>query len=164
MININMAKRYCKDDISKIENYEQAINDKTQTWHCHHRLELTLDGEFAHTREELIRLEMYYKRPYFELIFLANKEHAKIHGVFKRYNKSLSHHNKMVNNNPMFRKEARKKTSLRQTGKNNSNYGFKSEFGRKFFEHFGITKFSNPLLYSRERSYWVCHNKKCRWE
>ena len=62
MINIEKAKRYCKDDIRKIENYDLAITDITQTWICHHRLELTLDGELAHTPKELMRLEMYYKK------------------------------------------------------------------------------------------------------
>lgn len=80
MINIKNVEQYCKDDISKIENYEQAIADKAQTWNCHHRLELTLDGEFAHTKEELERLDMYYNRPYFELIFLSKAEHFRLHG------------------------------------------------------------------------------------
>lgn len=39
MINIGSTKAYCKDDITKIENYEKAIADKTQTWAIHHRLE-----------------------------------------------------------------------------------------------------------------------------
>ena len=73
-------KRICKDDISKIENYEQAINDKENMWICHHRLELTLDGEYAHSAKELDRLGMYYNRPYFELIFLTKTEHGKLHG------------------------------------------------------------------------------------
>jgi hypothetical protein len=73
-------KRICKDDISKIENYEQAINDKENMWVCHHRLELTLDGEFAHSAEELDRLGMYYNRPYFELIFLTRTQHGELHG------------------------------------------------------------------------------------
>ena len=29
MINEKYAKQFCKDDISKIENYNLAINDKT---------------------------------------------------------------------------------------------------------------------------------------
>jgi len=56
MISGWLSKKYCKDEISKIENYEQAINDKENIWEIHHRLELTLEGEFAHTREELKRL------------------------------------------------------------------------------------------------------------
>lgn len=78
MIGLKRIKRYCRDDISKIENYEQAIND-TETWVCHHRLGLTLDGEKACTKEDLIRFGMYYNRPYFELIFLPKKEHDALH-------------------------------------------------------------------------------------
>lgn len=48
MINERLAKAYCRDDIYKIENYDKAIADTTQTWICHHRLELTLDGEYMH--------------------------------------------------------------------------------------------------------------------
>ena len=81
MINERYARSFCKDDISKIENYEQALNDNTQTWHCHHRLELTVNGEFAHTRGELIRANMYYARPYYELIFLTRNDHAALHST-----------------------------------------------------------------------------------
>lgn len=40
----------------------------------------------------------------------------------------------------------------------------KSEFGRKFKEHFGITSYENPKLYYREIHWYYNHNKKCRWE
>lgn len=86
MIDIRRAQKYCKDDPSKIENYEKAIADSTQTWDLHHRLELTLDGEYAHSREELKRMDMYYNRPYFELIFMTASEHARLH----RKGKALS--------------------------------------------------------------------------
>ena len=36
MINV---KKFCCEDISKIENYAAAIADTTQTWECHHRME-----------------------------------------------------------------------------------------------------------------------------
>lgn len=73
------SKRYCKDDLSKIENYDKAIADQTCTWHVHHRLELTLDGDNALSIKDLIRMNMYYHRPYFELIFLSPAEHASVH-------------------------------------------------------------------------------------
>ena len=79
MINKNSTKLYCRDDISKIENYEQAINDKEHKWVCHHRLEFTINGEFAHTSKELKRMGMYYHRPYFELIFMKRIEHRHLH-------------------------------------------------------------------------------------
>lgn len=83
MISERYAKMFCKDDISKIENYDKAIADTTQTWVCHHRLGLTLDGEFAHNKEDLIRLDMYYQRPYFELIFITHSEHDRLHNCGK---------------------------------------------------------------------------------
>lgn len=79
MINEKQAKKYCRDDISKIENYDKAIADTTQTWHLHHRLELTLDGEFALSHKQLKMHDMYYNRPYYELIFLTPKEHIRLH-------------------------------------------------------------------------------------
>ena len=93
MINEHELKRKCKGDYHLIENYDKALNDNSQTWECHHRLELTLDGEFAHTSKELERLDMYWDRPYFELIFLTNSEHKKLHSKGEnnpRYNKPIS--------------------------------------------------------------------------
>ena len=45
MINENKAKRFCREDISLIENYDKAINDATGVWHCHHRREIGDNGE-----------------------------------------------------------------------------------------------------------------------
>lgn len=71
---------YCKQgEFERIENYELAKADNFKGWDIHHRLELTLDGEYAHSKEDLIRLDMYYNRPYFELIFLTRTEHNKLH-------------------------------------------------------------------------------------
>ena len=78
MINERLVRTYCKD-YTKIENYEKAIADTTQTWHCHHRLELTLDGEPALTAAQLKMHDMYYHRPYYELIFLTPEEHISMH-------------------------------------------------------------------------------------
>ena len=39
-----------------------------------------------------------------------------------------------------------------------------SEFGRKFKEHFGITKYENSKLYNKEQMWYYRHNHKCRWE
>ena len=79
MINEKAVSKYCRDDLSKIDNYEKAIADTTQTWVIHHRLELTLDGEPALTSKQLKMHDMYYNRPYYELIFLTDAEHRKLH-------------------------------------------------------------------------------------
>ena len=93
MINEIQAHKFCRDDISKIENYDKAIADTSQTWVIHHRLELTLDGEFALTPEQLKMHDMYYNRPYYELIFLTRAEHILIHN----YGQSSETRKKRVN-------------------------------------------------------------------
>lgn len=106
MINNSKAKLFCRDDISLIENYNEAIADTENVWVCHHRLELTLDGEFANSAEDLIRHGMYYKRPYFELIWLPKNVHRQMHGI-----------KKALSNNTL------KKLSDKQKGINNSMHG-----------------------------------------
>lgn len=63
-----------------IAGYSEAIASD-ELYVIHHVLELTLDGEQAHTVDELKRLGMYYKRPYFELVFLPTREHSRIHNT-----------------------------------------------------------------------------------
>lgn len=61
-------RRFCRDSIERIENYDKAVEDKSKTWVLHHRLELTIEGQFALSRDDLISMGMYYHRPAFELI------------------------------------------------------------------------------------------------
>ena len=79
MINIKQAKLYCNGDITQIENYEKAINDKTQIWVCHHRKE-TDEGLYM---RQLIQKNLYYNIPPNELIFLTRSEHGKLHNSVK---------------------------------------------------------------------------------
>lgn len=72
------ATLYCGDDISRIENYEQAMNDKDFTWDCHHRAEISDDGSTTSV-DELMKNGLYYNRPASELIFLRHDEHARLH-------------------------------------------------------------------------------------
>lgn len=147
MINIEQTKKFCKDDITKIENYEQAINDQTQTWHIHHRLERTINNEYAHSRKDLIRLGMYYNRPYYELIFLTPNEHVKLHHSKKvvsdytktkiansisgenhhQYGKPLSPETKSkiskANKGKIISTETRRKLSIANSGKPSPNKG-----------------------------------------
>lgn len=75
MINEYTAKLYCKEDISKIKNYDKAIADTTQTWHCHHMTETWWNC----TAKELMENECYYNRKACELIFLTQAEHSRLH-------------------------------------------------------------------------------------
>jgi hypothetical protein len=47
MININLAKKYCADDIALIENYSAAAADPSQTWDIHHRGEILPCGNYS---------------------------------------------------------------------------------------------------------------------
>ena len=77
MISENIAKSYCKDDISLIENYDKAIADKSLVWHCHHR------RETIYSRSGLKEIGEYYNRPACELIFLTPLEHIRLHHLGK---------------------------------------------------------------------------------
>ena len=73
------AGNYCSEELTKIENYSEAIKDNLKGWHIHHRLETR---GFGYTKKELIALDLYYNRPATELIFLKLKDHKKIHREF----------------------------------------------------------------------------------
>lgn len=75
MICEKSVKHFCSEDPHLIENYNDAINDKTQTWHCHHRLEIELDK----SGNDLINMNLYYNRPASELIFLTKRDHMSLH-------------------------------------------------------------------------------------
>lgn len=80
MISKEQVKGYCCEDISKIENYDKAVADTTQTWDCHHKMELIKTGAVVDsTMQDLIDWGVYYNRPADELIFLTHKEHLRLH-------------------------------------------------------------------------------------
>ena len=68
-----------------IENYDEAINDNTQMWICHHRLETHFSDGTPRPKDaqlsasELKALSMYFNRPPEELIFLNHTEHRNVH-------------------------------------------------------------------------------------
>ena len=113
MIDEKQARKYCKDDISKIENYELAIADTTRTWHCHHIL-----GEIL-TRQQLLEHDFYYDVPPCMLKFVTKAEHNQIH----KPNKGIPH-----------TEETRRKMSDSHKGKsawNKGKHGIYSEETRR---------------------------------
>lgn len=77
MIRENRAMLYCCEDISNIENYELALNDKEQVWHCHHRGEILPCGRYS--MDSLKKFGLYWNRPASELIFMTCSEHRRLH-------------------------------------------------------------------------------------
>ena len=116
MINcIKVIKRICKR-YTEIENYEIALNDKTQTWVCHHRREVQ-DGFRIWTKEELIKVGQYYHRKPNELIFMTKSEHTSLHNnaIDPKTKKPCCYRDRDI------------------TGKNNPMYGKKgANLGKKF--------------------------------
>lgn len=136
MIYERTAKLYCSDDISNIENYIEALNDKDNHWDCHHRLEI--HDDYNNSREDLQLMNLYYHRPAGELIFIKHNEHTKLHHTGMKLNFTNEH------------KEAIGKAIKGKV---------RSEFGKSFKEIYGISKSDDPQLYQRERQYYRKHNK-----
>ena len=133
------AKKYCCEDISLIENYEQAKLDNFEGWVCHHKLEIHSD--YRNKAKDLKKMRLYYKRPACELIFLKWGEHSEQHQT------------------------GRKRPDIVERNKKYTTKGqIRSEFGKKYFEHFGIKRLDNVNQYKTEWQYWNTHNHKCRWE
>lgn len=97
MINKVNAEMYCSEHIELIENYEKAMSDPTQVWHCHHVWETML----GYSKEELIEMNEYYGIPACNLIFLTPYEHMSLHNTGNKHNFYGKHH----------KEESRKKMS-----------------------------------------------------
>ena len=121
MIYLKNVKKFCKDDISLIENYDKAIEDTTQTWVCHHR------RETIYSAKELIEIGEYYNRPACELIFLTPLEHNRLHHLGKHHSEeSRKKMSESKKGKPSWIKgkhhseESRKKMSESKNGKHHS--------------------------------------------
>ena len=79
MINEKCAKSYCSEEISLIENYQQAISDEEKMWDIHHRRECDSEGRTLFTKKQLKEIGLYFKRPAEELIFVTRSMHKKMH-------------------------------------------------------------------------------------
>ena len=147
-------------EIFKVENFYEAINDDSQVWHLHHRLELTLEGEFAHSAAELKRLGMYYDRPYFELIFLKDSVHRSLHHKNKVISEETKHKiskTLLVRAGDYISSETKLKLSKAALNKPIS------KFGEGYFAHYGYLQTANVSQYKKEHKYWTKH-RKYSWE
>ena len=118
MINLGCVKSYCKGDITKIENYDKAINDKTQTWTCHHRLEISPFSGKHITPAKLKELDMYFHRSPEELIFLTRGDHMLIHNQSPERNKHISESNK----GKIFSEEHKKNIGIASKNKSKESF------------------------------------------
>ena len=148
MISIKQARKFCKEDISKIENYEQAMADKSQTWDCHHRDEIRVlpSGLVAlRTKEELKESGRYFGCPANELIFMTHADHAGLHAKYK--------------DNTNFFKRGREHKHVGRVGLP----CFKSDFNRKYWEHYHLLAKDNKTQYQNEVRFYKKY-KVVSWE
>ena len=139
MINEKKAKLYCKEDISLIENYEEAVNDPINKWVCHHR------RGTIYSREGLKEIGEYYHRPACELIFMTEEEHKRFHKTGKRHSE-----------------ETKKKLSEAMIGKKNHLGKHHSEKAKQKMSKAKMGNHNSPtkpiLQYSKEGGFireWV---------
>lgn len=117
MICIQTVKRYCKDDISLIENYEKALNDNENIWDIHHRLET----ELGVSKQYLIDNNIYYNRSASELIFLTHSEHQKLHSIGRTFSEETIKKLSETHKGYKHTEESKKKMSEAKKGKKQSS-------------------------------------------
>ena len=113
MINKYQVLKFCKEDISKIKNYDKAIADTTQTWECHHMTETWWNC----SKQDLIDNECYYNRKACELIFLTKAEHRKLHFKGKHHSEDTRRKMSESHNGHSVSEETRRKISEAKKGK-----------------------------------------------
>ena len=136
MINEKQVKKFCKD-YTKIENYEDAVKDTTQTWHCHHIL-----GEIL-SREQLLNHDFYYDVPPCMLKFVTREEHNRLHNAGKHHTDDTCRKMSESHKGKKFSEETRRKMSEAHKGRTSPRKGvtLSEETRRKMSEAHKRKKF-----------------------
>ena len=167
MISERFAKLLCKEDISLIENYDKAIADDTQTWHCHHRDEVKVlpsGVKVIRLSKELKDKGRYYNCSANELIFLTPSEHSRLHHKDMKLSEETRRKISESNKGKKMSDISRRKISEAKKGKTTWIKGNTcSVFGNAFKEHYGITRCDDIKLYKKEYKFYKRHNK-FSWE
>lgn len=165
MISETQAKRYCGEDLSAIENYERAVNDKSCIWDLHHRLEI--QGQFKNSHELLKKCGMYYGVPASQLVFLTHAEHSRMHNKGRpkseEARRRMSEAKKGRPNGWIGRRhseEARRRMSDALSGEKNPNFGKhpSEETRRRMSEALKGRQFSEETrrrISEARKKYWM---------
>lgn len=136
MINEKHVNRYCREDISLIQNYDKAISDDTQMWDCHHRKE-TDEGLSV---KQLKELGLLFDRPASELIFLTKSEHMSLHNKDK--------------NHPMYGKHHSNKTKEKQSESMKGKHHSKETRNKQSESMIGKNKGKHRVYENEEHTKW----------
>lgn len=135
----------------EIEGFTEAISSE-EMYVPHHVL------EWKYSMEELKQMNRYKKVSADELIWMPQSVHnlnAVLHVEVRRGNASRDYTN--------VSEETRRKLSDSNKGNKNNLDKIRSEFGAKYFEHFGVHRSANINQYKNEHKYYKRHGH-CSWE
>lgn len=154
MINKHYSERHEKvfgNRPEEIEGYEEAISSP-EMYVPHHVL------EWLYSMQELKDMGRYDKVSPDELIWMTQAAHNHnpvLHADVRRDIDSRDYHN--------VSEDTRQKLSEGMKGKKNNLDKIRSEFGAKYFEHYGEHRSVNITRYKIEHKYYKRHGH-CRWE
>lgn len=100
--------RICSEDISLIENYQEAISSQ-EKWEVHHRLE-----DLGFSKKDLIYLSLYYKVPADELVFMSKSAHLSHHNSGEKNPYRKVAHNYRGEKNSVYNKVCVEKDGTRE--------------------------------------------------
>lgn len=156
MINEHNAKKFCKEDISKIENYDKAIADTTQVWDLHHRTEIWWNC----SKKELIENECYYHRKACELIFLTHSEHIRLHRKDKYWSEDTRRKMSEAKKGRTFTEEHRRNMSEAQKGKVTWNKGKKGIYSEETIKKMSEANKGKTWKLINGKRVWI--SKECK--
>lgn len=131
----------------EIERFEEAITSE-ELYVPHHVL------EWKYTMEELIKMGRYEKVTPDELIWMPASVHNASNVIHKGRRLSTE----------VLKGRKRSEETRKKIMETKLNRFKNSEFGKKYYEHFGYSGKDNPSQYNRERMWYNRHGNKCRWE
>ena len=150
MINEKQARKYCKEELSKIKNYDKAIADTTQVWDCHHRTEIWWNC----SKKDLIENDCYYGRKACELIFLTHAEHRRLHQKGKKYSEESRRNISQALKGKTKSEEHKRKLSEALKGKEPWNKGKQNIYSDETRKKMSEAKKGHPPTKGSKGMHW----------
>lgn len=113
MVSVKQAKLYCCEDISLIENYDEAVSSPLK-YDLHHKLGLWFDTQW------LIDNGFYYQQRAEMLVFLTHRDHVYLHN--KTPNEETRLKISVAKKGCVFTEEHKHKLSVSHKGKRPSEH------------------------------------------
>lgn len=116
MINVSRANKFCCEDITLIENYDEAINSQ-EPWDIHHKIGLYFDKQW------LIDNGFYYDQRSEMLVFLPHGEHSSLHNTGHKISDGQKRALHIAHKGKKLSDETKQKMSEARIGEKNHMFG-----------------------------------------